>query len=323
MSELTDAEKLKILRERRAQKFKRNGAATERLNKITGETNLLSTESPLEKQQTNTTNSSTSSFHNLTSTEEMDELVHTAQKKTGPLQHSNQADNNATQYTNPDKEQKESLNAQIKLLKELVANEKDGNISSSTSDIDSEQVFQLLNGGNDLGNASPFGNIPINAGAQNNPQLVAYSKNKINKFKAWLVVIRWGLFLLPYIYFITNPKFDANSLTPSSPMLSKYIPLLFDKQNFFTVFITFEICMISIYYQFKNSLYKETKVQPLSTNKILSLLGMIPDGLLPFSNVQGKINAVLQYWDVFGIFLTDTAFVLVVVGVISYLHTAK
>lgn len=303
MSELSDAEKRRLLRERRQKKFS-NGGASSRLNKITGQVpdSQLDTTSPLEsasvtpKTGTSRSASAGPAVGNEASTLEMDELIASISKPpSSGMPPRSQA---SKPVEKSDSKLEGSADPQLDIFKQLMGAQQDG----STPDLMS--VFQSMNGGADADMPMPFDVEPIDQ------KMLDYHNFSVNRLKAWSILLKW-LILLPYIYFVIS-----GHVPQSLPL-----PLWFiEPSNFFSVFIGFEIVATSIYYQRLQSIEKNNNVNTLRNNsKIAKLVSLLPAQGLPIANLKGKILMALQYWDVLSMLITDICFVLIAMGVCSYL----
>ncbi|KAL6937782.1 hypothetical protein ACO0RG_004305 [Hanseniaspora osmophila] len=324
-AELSAAEKQKILRERRKQKFAKVGGSG-RLNKIVGKSDsLLSTESPLDQKASLKTSSS---GDNSASTTEMEQLINNV--------------HNTPKTSNSTKNEPEidpALKAQLDIFKQFAQQQQQeeqfagapglngsatGAGAGASGLPEMPDLFSQLakgfpgadgtgagSGADIFGGANPF----MDAAPMVPPEVVQYHTSTLNQFKARNTFIKWVFILLPYMYFVTHPEFLATLSTENTFLIQ-----LFSKNNFFTVLTTLEIISISLYYQFKQKLSKKTKVTATSESKILGLLKMIPEGIIPIRNLHGKVNLVFQYLDVFNLFVVDLCFCLIVMGIMTYVH---
>lgn len=313
MSELSDAEKRRILRERRQQKFN-NGGATSRLNKITGQVpdSQLDNTSPLDSRSASRATASVSgtptppvskgsAVGNEASTLEMDELIASISKPASPAVLPKKTKSPAVADKSPKSPSgSEANDPQFDLFKNLMNAQQpqDG----STPDLLS--LFGSMNGegADDLPN--PFASEPVDQ------KMLDYHNYAVNSLKSWSILLKW-LILFPYIYLITR----------SSPEVSLPLPhWMVEPSNFFSVFIAFEIIATSVYYQRLQSIEKDNKVNTLqNSSKIARLVSFIPAQGLPIPNLRGKILMALQYWDVLSMLITDICFVLIAMGLCSYL----
>lgn len=299
MSELSDAEKRRLLRERRQKKFS-NGGASSRLNKITGQVpdSQLDTSSPLDSPSVSevpTPVASGPAVGNEASTLEMDELIASISK---PPSAEMPPRSHVPRSVQEDRlETPETVNPQVDLFKQLMGSQQpDG----STPDLMS--IFQSMNGEAD-GEIPPlFESEPVDQ------KMLDYHNFLVNRLKAWSIILKW-LILFPFVYFVTR---ESHSLP-----LPQW---LVEPSNFFSVFVGFEIVATSVYYQRLHSIEKNNNVNTLRNNsKIAKLVSLLPAQGLPIANLKGKILMGLQYWDVLSMLITDICFVLILMGVCSYL----
>lgn len=165
MSELSDAEKRKILKERRQKKFS-GGAASTRLNKITGQADsLMSTESSLDKKQ------------------KTPELASTAA-------------NTNTRESASDSNSRQG-NPQVSLLKELA---EQNNQNGDEAPPDLMSMFQSMTGGDQKNAKVPELGTPP---APVDQSVLNYHNYLVNRLKAWSIIVKW-IFLLPYMYVVTH-----------------------------------------------------------------------------------------------------------------------
>ncbi|AMD19964.1 HCL187Wp [Eremothecium sinecaudum] len=284
MSELSESEKRQLLRERRKQKFS-NGAGSTRLSKITGQQSgsFLPTESPLDRPK-----SSGSSAGDL-NIQDKDDFFAEISKSAG------------SGISDKGKEG----NPEVALLEQLMnmrgGPEKPGAGGNGIDDIFSSLFRQGAQPG------------PEAAGVPSADMVsVSMHTHRAKQLKAYTILIRWAV-LFPLVYF---------AMTPPSNIIGEYIHSLLQRFSFFMMFSTFEIVTISMYYQALLRLEKINKVNTMNnTSKLVTWANLIPEGILPVSNIPGKLTIIMYYWDVFSMCLTDLSFCIVAVGVISYYHS--
>lgn len=279
MSSLTEAEKRKILRERRQKKFA-NGGASSRLNKITGQSDShLNTESPLDNPKNEPVLPSAQTI-------EDDDFGQHIADDTMPA---------------PETENV----PQVELLKQLASMQNEG--SESTPDL-----FSLLSSMQKNGTPSGAANGPpvdIPVEPLVDPAMLNYHNFLVNRLKAWTLVLKW-ICLLPFLYLTTRPTGLESTMSTST------LDRLTDPTNFFMIFTSFEIVATSIYYQRLQTIEKNNKVNTLDNNsKIVKMISMVPEGILPIGNIKGKVVTLLQYWDVLSMFISDVCLVLIAVGI--------
>ena len=279
MSSLTEAEKRKILRERRQKKFA-NGGASSRLNKITGQSDShLNTESPLDNPKNEPVLPSAQTI-------EDDDFGQHIADDTMPA---------------PETENV----PQVELLKQLASMQNEG--SESTPDL-----FSLLSSMQKNGTPSGAANGPpvdIPVEPLVDPAMLNYHNFLVNRLKAWTLVLKW-ICLLPFLYLVTRQNGVESALSTSA------LDKLTDPTNFFMIFTTFEIVATSIYYQRLQTIEKNNKVNTLDNNsKIVKMISMVPEGILPIGNIKGKVVTLLQYWDVLSMFISDICLVLIAIGI--------
>lgn len=318
MSELSDAEKRRILRERRQQKFN-NGGGTSRLNKITGQVpdSQLNTQSPLDNAPVPTAAASGSSFStkntprgpligNEASTQEMDELIASISKPGSPTvlpKTSNLSDPSNPSGTGTFERQTNvtgNEDPQLDLFKSLLG-------SQQPQDGSTPDLLSFLSASNGEGKDDiplPFLSEPVDQ------KMLDYHNYAVNSLKARSILFKW-LTLFVYIYLITRPFAQFSHLLPH---------WLIEPSNFFSIFIAFEVVTTSIYYRSVQSIERNSKVNTLQNgSKIAKLVSLIPAQGLPIQNLRGKALLALQYWDVLSMLITDICFVLIAMGLCSYL----
>ncbi|EDO15059.1 hypothetical protein Kpol_411p4 [Vanderwaltozyma polyspora DSM 70294] len=287
-SELSETEKRKLIRERRQKKFS-NGGASARLNRITGqaENSQLDTESPLDSKSSRETTPTVTKVDS--NTEEMDELLENI--ATSPSNKVEKSQKKKEQATSP----QETIDPELEIFKQLAENQQ--------NDVSTPDLFSMLRSMKD--------NMAKSAATDTNPplepvdqQLLDYNNYLINNLKVWSIIFKWCFFLIPYLF----------ALTRSEPI--SFLPEQFSNpSNFFMIFLSFEIVATSIYFQKLQNIEKSNKINGFqSNNKIVNLVSLIPEGVLPVPDIKGKVIMALQYWDVFSMFLTDICFVLVMMG---------
>ncbi|KAK5779122.1 GET complex subunit GET2 PWA37_003974 [Arxiozyma heterogenica] len=289
MNELSEAEKRRILRERRQKKFS-NGGGSSRLNKITGQIDSkLSTESPLDSRP-----------NNLRKSEKKESIL------TAPNPAIPSINNNNKKHIDTSKVD----NVEINLFKQLADMQNNG----SNSDLFS--LFKSLNNETDDNSLSKNLLKATRTDEKTTPvdtALLKYHNYLVNTLKAKTILIKWLFFILPYLYLVTRNG------RPSIVLLPKMFNVLLDPSYFFMIFTSFEMVATSIYYQKLQAIEKIHNINTLDhSNKIVKLVAMIPEGVVPIPNLKGKIILLLQYWDVLSLFLTDICFVLIMMGIVAY-----
>ncbi|CDO93133.1 unnamed protein product [Kluyveromyces dobzhanskii CBS 2104] len=301
-TELSDAEKRKLLRERRQQKFS-NGGASNRLNKITGQqqSSFLTSKSvldeakpasPVSKKQTNLNNKEVEA-----STKEIQDLL------------SRIPDNNSN--SEPDVGE---TNPEVALFQQLLKMQQQGGgfPNSGSPGTSTPDLFSsLLN--NDTSTTASASQLFPNFVDE---EVLRYYKSTVSKLKSYIILLKWAI-LVPYVYFLVHPNL---TILNSSSLVSH----LLERSNFFSVFTAMEVVFISIYYQMLKKLQKKNNVTATqNAGGILKYLTMIPEGILPIKNVQGKIGLALEYFDVASMYVTDICLALVLFGVMKYFHSSS
>ncbi|SCU96107.1 LAME_0F14906g1_1 [Lachancea meyersii CBS 8951] len=298
MSETSEAEKRRILRERRQQKFG-NGGGSSRLAKITGQTDnsFLSTDSPLDSNSSSP--GPVAQKDNQESTKEMDELLARLAQ-------------NESKHVKDVGPKSSAKSPELDLFAQLVKMQ-GGDASTQGATPETPDLFAELMKSMQADSQQgaqpdfPFGTCqpPIDAA------VLAAHNASVNKLKAYTIIVKWVFFILPYIYYTTHAARKTFESSDMEAVTSKF--------SFFTIFTTFEIVTLSVYYQLLLSAEKSHHINTLNSNsKILSLVSMIPPGLVPIKNLPGKTSQALQYWDVLSMYLTDLAFTILLIGLFQY-----
>ena len=279
MSSLTEAEKRKILRERRQKKFA-NGGASSRLNKITGQSDShLNTESPLDNPKNEPVLPAAQTIEDDDFGQHLtDDSILTPGTENIP---------------------------QVELLKQLASMQNEG--SESTPDLFSLLSSMQKNGTPDGATNGPAVDIPVEPLVD--PAMLNYHNFLVDRLKAWTLVLKW-ICLLPFLYLVTRQNGLESALSTST------LDKLTDPTNFFMIFTSFEIVATSIYYQRLQTIEKNNKVNTLDNNsKIVKMISMVPEGILPIGNIKNKVVTLLQYWDVLSMFIADVCLVLIAIGI--------
>ncbi len=276
---LSEAEKRKILRERRQQKFSRGGAS-ERLNKIVGgQGSQLDTKSALDEKP-----------------EVVEEIPREAVKPEM---------NSSVQAKKESTAQAKAEDPQVELFRQLAEMQGQG-ATESTPDL-----FSMMK------NLGATGDSPFPMAEQQveaiDPELVEYHKYRVNTLTAKTTLVKW-IVLLVYIFLLTRTD---DTYFPF--VVRSYLPEVFTSQSsFFSIFLTFEILATSIYYQLSVGVERETGVKTLQdTSKIVSLVSMVPEGILPIADLRGKVILAMKYWNIIAMMIGDVCFVLVAIGLVS------
>ncbi|SCU92511.1 LAMI_0E10814g1_1 [Lachancea mirantina] len=301
-SQLSEAEKRRILRERRQKKFS-NGGASSRLGKITGETDksFLASESPLDakkplpkKQEESSSRSDVEE-----STKQMDELLASISTPS------------KNQQNHGKKQTHDVKNPEMDLFSQLAKMQQENPAGFDVPDT-GDLFSQFLKSAQQQGPDS----VQSPGVKTADPTVIELHFKRVNRIKSITVLLRW-IILLPYLVMISKPRYNV-ALEQHSLGLSN----VFDRANFFTVFTTFELVALSIYFQRVLNLERETGINTLeSGNKILKLVSFIPEGIIPIPDLRGKISQAVQYWGVVSMYLTDLCFAIVIIGVVQYLYS--
>ncbi|CAH01460.1 GET complex subunit GET2 [Kluyveromyces lactis] len=299
-TELSDAEKRKLLRERRQQKFS-NGGASSRLNKITGQqqNSFLSSTSVLDEPKVTPSG-------NKKSSNVSDEEVEKSTKEIQDLLSSipGNKDNSETDAA--------ETNPEVALFQQLLKmQQQGGGFQNGSPDASTPDLFSSLLNNDTNTTASATQMLPNFV----DEKVLKYYKFKVSKLKSYIILIKWAL-LAPYVYFIMHPN-------PTVLQASNLLSQIVERSNFFSIFTGLEIVFISIYYQMLKKLQRDNNVTATqNAGGILKYLTMIPEGILPIRNIQGKIGLALEYFDVASMYVTDICFVLVLFGVMKYYHSS-
>lgn len=299
MSEISAEEKRRLLRERRQQKFSKGGA-TSRLNKITGQqsNSFLPAESVLDRKETSETGNTQQKKREVKedypaveqNTKEMQELLSLIPESAGKSE--------------------TDANPELALFQQLLKMQQQDGLPSGSASSSTPDLFSSIL--NENSNAASSGAKLSTTFVDEN--VLKYHNYKVSQLKSYMVLLKWSI-LAPYVYFIMDP---APTILKNSAVLTK----LTEKSNFFAVFTALEVVFISVYYQLLNNLQKKNGVNAIqNAGGIFKYLTMIPEGLLPIKNIQGKISLGLQYLDVLSMYVTDICFVVVLLGLMKYYHT--
>ncbi|AGO11225.1 AaceriACL036Wp [[Ashbya] aceris (nom. inval.)] len=287
MSDVAEAEKRRILREKRKQKFS-NGAGSARLNKITTQqSGGVSSGSAVTSAEVSDSEGSLPRGSNIgQSTREIDELLAAMDPPIEPA------------------EPLESAAPEVALLQQIMK------MQQGTASPGDEKAGGLFSPLLERMAEQEAGGVPVASGAAGVHQFQA------RRLKAYTLLLRWAI-LMPFIYYVMHPN------TAHWLYFSRFLHFVMEPRNFFMVFTTFEVASISIYYQVLLTLEKTNKVNTLSnSSKLVTWAGLVPDGMLPINNLQGKVLVALHYWDILSMYLTDLSFCLVAAGLMKYYHAA-
>lgn len=318
-TELSAAEKRRLLRERRQQKFS-NGGASSRLNKITGqqEGSFLSSKSVLDEKKPAPAPAATTtatSFNANSSTSNADKSTEEIEEMLSRIP-------NQKAETEPDNSES---NPEIALFQQLLKMQQQGSgipaagngFGSQSPDASTSDLFtSLLN--SDRNTTAAATAAGQGSGGFVDESVLKYHQYKVSKLKSYITLLKW-IILTPYIYFIMHPNPAATTIGQYSSIASQ----LLEKSNFFSIFTGLEVIFISIYYQMLKNLQRKNNVTPTqNAGGIVKYLSMIPEGILPIKNVQGKIGLALEYFDVFSMYVTDICFVVVLFGLMKHFHAS-
>lgn len=271
MVESSEAEKRRILRERRQQKFK-NGGASSRLNKITGqEDSNINVKSPIDNKT---------------------ETVATPRIQPGTKTPS-----------------ENTVRPEIEVLKKLADSQQQ---IESTPDILSllKSLQGSVNGAADTNSSGILGlETDVPKVANPDAAMLEYHNDQVNRLKARTIIVKWLIFLVPYLVLVA--KFNAS-------LSNEFLRRLINPSNFSLIFTTFEIVATSVYFQSLRTIQNETKITNIQSSKLLNIAGMIPNGILPINDIQGKLALMMQYKDMITMLLTDLALILIGLWLIHF-----
>lgn len=285
MSELSESEKRRILKERRQKKFS-GGSASQRLNKIIGQVDDTSNTQPPVTQQPAL---NTAAAAAASSIEAPVSVVQNA-----PL-------------SKTISQGKES-SVEVELLKQLASMENSGD--RSTPDLLS--LLSSMKGPENAGVGSSSSAATAAPEPPADPALLKYHNYVVNRLRATTILRKWLFFLLPLTYLATHGGRTSFILLPES------LNFLVDPSNFFMIFTSFETVATTIYYQKLRSIEEGHSINTLDNNsKIMKLLALIPENVVPVNDIKGKVTVVMRCIDILSLFLADLCFVVVLIGLLN------
>ena len=84
------------------------------------------------------------------------------------------------------------------------------------------------------------------------------------------------------------------------------------------IFTSFETVATTIYYQKLRSIEEGHSINTLDNNsKIMKLLALIPENVVPVNDIKGKVTVVMRCIDILSLFLADLCFVVVLIGLLN------
>lgn len=285
---VSEDEKRRILRERRAAKIKNS---SQRLGRITGERPGFEQEEQEEK------------------VEQVEQKIEQKVEKATSRRISQtfaHDDPEIEDISKIDTIQEEEAKEFQKALQQYLSSEHHKHEDTDPS----MDLFNKLMSGSQLN--EPLNTTPLNPEELEYTQkLIEYNKQENDKSKAKFLLFKLITFTLLtlYSFFIENYKSSFNSTIRFNQVLNS--------SEFFKIFISLEILFTSFY------AYKITNLPDneytFSFAKILEYLQYIPDQFLP-QVWRNRIRLVVKYLDLLQLILFDFAIVFVVLGFLSYLN---
>ncbi|GMM36049.1 hypothetical protein DASC09_033740 [Saccharomycopsis crataegensis] len=346
MSTLSNAEKQKLLRERRQAKMKANGG--DRLNKITSSnSSFASTSTPLQKSET-TTNSNTENVipekvaktasTGNTRSNRISSILDNPPPSLLNLKDEFDSKSSAIQEEDPDVADIDEIDIiRNKAFNALSGADKKGTSSNSAGsfplqgdDIFSQNDFmKSFLGGSNLG-GSPgdstqdlFGKLMSNpdmanmfggdgsipsGGQSTAPSTIAYDSYRSSQFKAWYLVFRMLSLMAISIYSFFTLQIRFYFVESSTN--DRYF--LDDTNTFKKLFIAMETVSLCYFIQYLNSIDYQFQYDSIIPQFVISTGQMF----LP-SKLISTANAANKYYQVFKFFSTDVAIVVLALTLLS------
>lgn len=291
---LTEQEKRKLLRERRAAKIS-NGSA--RLNKITGDVPAAEDVKPEVKPD----NGIKDTIHQ----DSLGELPHVSREK--KTSKSNRISQNFSDDPPVQDIDSVEMQAQAKELQRSLQ-ELIGSVKHEHAQVGNEDSKEL-----EMMFSSMMNGVPKEAGGKQHEEDVDVDFEKIveakkanDKFKAQVMALRMALTIAVTLYFYFTYGFKSSTL---SIVTGDFTP-------FIQVFTAFEVIATSAYaIHMINTPEKHYNYN----SKILEYLGFVPEQLLSLQWKQ-RIKLGIKYMELLQLSLFDLSTVVVVFGLLSVLH---
>lgn len=304
MSTLSEAEKRKILRERRLNKIKKSGE--ERLNKITGgnHTKLKgeSVETPVESVST-----ATQSNKSKRISQNFDETVDDTQDP--------EIEDIANHEPVIDESEAQEFE---RALQQLLRSEQHQHSSTTEANPQFDLLNQLLSGASGVdGGASGFPNFGDLSQFSTPPQsaedhalaqeLSEYKRALNDKYKAKFLLTKFVVFAMTTLYFIFTSTEEFNYKSSIAPII-RYNQ---DNLRLFKYFTALEMIFTSVYY-FHLSSQRDSEYN-YQYSWLLKYLGYIPDAFLG-AVWKGRIRLVVKYLELLNFTLFGLAVIIVTFG---------
>lgn len=324
MSELSEAEKRQKLRERRAAKIK-NGAS--RLGKITGDYSESKSETPSPQPVTTTETPTLSS--------ETSHVPYTTSSSDNPSKQSNRisqsldkdpeieditkfepVNDNESEPTDlsTDAQQFEAMLQKMLSSQQHQHNSAGSSGTGSAGDASEFDIFSQLLSGQGVEGGNPFAGLGSAPTAANNEEneyevkLSEYNKAVNDQFKAKFTVVKFFIMSLLTFWFFQVKGFYSSSY--------EIFRIKGVDSGFVKVWLSLEVVFTGIYAA-RLSKIKDTHYN--YNSKILNVLGMVPDMILPL-HLKNKIRWFVKYQELINLIIFDLSVVIFFFGVLSFLH---
>ncbi|ODQ59271.1 hypothetical protein WICANDRAFT_79792 [Wickerhamomyces anomalus NRRL Y-366-8] len=301
MAEISEAEKRQRLRERRAAKIK-NGAS--RLGKITGDYSEVPKQTPAPQAPPAATTTSSSSSNRISqSFDDKDPEIEDI-SKFEPIDEVKDLDPSS------DAKQFEQM------LEKMLSSPKhqhDGPTTAGIGEGSEFDIFAKLLGtqGADSGIFPPSGQNNNNEDYEYETKLSEYNKILNDQFKAKFMMLRLVIMMGLSIWFYQFKGFHSSS--------SEILRIKAIDSGFIEIWSSFEILFTGIYAMNLNKI-KDSHYN--YNSKILNIMGMVPDMILP-SYWKDKIRWVVKYQELINLIIFDLSCVIFILGVLSGLHSIQ
>lgn len=143
-------------------------------------------------------------------------------------------------------------------------------------------------------------------------ELTKYHAYEQKKWKARFLVVRLVVHFCNFYYHFTNyASFRAN-------LAGRLLSLFGESTNFFTIFVTIELAVISSYFAV---LSQKGLLQAFSRNHFLSKLQSMASTFVPqVAKYRLVVDTALVYWGGVSIFIEDLMFVVFLLGLTSLIN---
>lgn len=143
-------------------------------------------------------------------------------------------------------------------------------------------------------------------------QLSRYNAYQQNLLRFRVTLIRFLSILINFFY---HYSFEKDYFQASSNSLIRETLQNFRKENFFVIFLTFELILLSSFYVIGTK--KRIFINSNGESRLIKLLSMASIAFPQIKAFEPLLVRLLVYWEIFSMLLTDISLIVFLFGITS------